>query len=167
MNFTIEIFIREKVNQQFDTRMSQKETLQSNWVILMLRFTNVMISHDLTVTYRLHLGTKMRLEIIGKKRKLICKFQLEREWEGKTHTYKVVRHVSFVDCPGHDVLMQTMLNGTAVMDAAILLVASNESCPQVSPYKPYIMLIIKSATNKRTFGCYRTDGSATYYRPPE
>ena len=78
-----------------------------------------------------------------------------------------MRHVSFVDCPGHDVLMQTMLNGTAVMDAAILLVASNESCPQVSPYKPYIMLIIKSATNKRTFGCYRTDGSATYYRPPE
>ena len=75
--------------------------------------------------------------------------------------------MSFVDCPGHDVLMQTMLNGTAVMDAAILLVASNESCPQVSPYTPYIMLIIKLATNKRTFGCYRTDGSATYYRPPE
>jgi len=58
------------------------------------------------------------------------KDELEREWEGKPHTYKVVRHVSFVDCPGHDVLMQTMLNGTAVMDAAILLVASNESCPQ-------------------------------------
>lgn len=55
---------------------------------------------------------------------------LEREWEGKTYEYTVVRHVSFVDCPGHDVLMQTMLNGTAVMDAAILLVASNESCPQ-------------------------------------
>ena len=57
--------------------------------------------------------------------------KLEREWEGKTYQYTVVRHVSFVDCPGHDVLMQTMLNGTAVMDAAILLVASNESCPQV------------------------------------
>jgi len=55
---------------------------------------------------------------------------LEREWEGKTYKFEVVRHVSFVDCPGHDVLMQTMLNGTAVMDAAILLVASNESCPQ-------------------------------------
>ena len=58
--------------------------------------------------------------------------KLEREWEGKMYTFKVVRHVSFVDCPGHDVLMQTMLNGTAVMDAAILLVASNESCPQVN-----------------------------------
>lgn len=58
------------------------------------------------------------------------KDELEREWEGQTYKFKVVRHVSFVDCPGHDVLMQTMLNGTAVMDAAILLVASNESCPQ-------------------------------------
>ncbi|CAJ0946436.1 unnamed protein product, partial [Mesorhabditis belari] len=41
-----------------------------------------------------------------------------------------VRHVSFVDCPGHDILMATMLNGAAVMDAAFLLVAGNEPCPQ-------------------------------------
>lgn len=40
------------------------------------------------------------------------------------------RHVSFVDCPGHDILMATMLTGAAVMDAALLLVAGNESCPQ-------------------------------------
>jgi len=43
---------------------------------------------------------------------------------------RLIRHVSFVDCPGHDILMATMLNGAAVMDAALLLVASNESCPQ-------------------------------------
>lgn len=43
---------------------------------------------------------------------------------------KLLRHVSFVDCPGHDILMATMLNGAAVMDAALLLVAGNESCPQ-------------------------------------
>ena len=43
---------------------------------------------------------------------------------------KLVRHVSFVDCPGHDILMATMLNGAAVMDAALLLVAGNEPCPQ-------------------------------------
>jgi len=41
-----------------------------------------------------------------------------------------VRHVSFVDCPGHDILMSTMLNGAAVMDAALLIVAGNEPCPQ-------------------------------------
>ena len=40
------------------------------------------------------------------------------------------RHISFVDCPGHDILMATMLNGAAVMDGAMLLVAANESCPQ-------------------------------------
>ena len=45
-------------------------------------------------------------------------------------TWKLKRHVSFVDCPGHDILMATMLNGAAVMDAALLLVAGNEPCPQ-------------------------------------
>ncbi|KAI4490079.1 hypothetical protein M0804_004261 [Polistes exclamans] len=44
--------------------------------------------------------------------------------------FQLVRHVSFVDCPGHDILMATMLNGAAVMDAALLLIAGNESCPQ-------------------------------------
>lgn len=47
-----------------------------------------------------------------------------------TGTMKLVRHVSFVDCPGHDILMATMLNGAAVMDAALLLIAGNETCPQ-------------------------------------
>jgi translation initiation factor 2 subunit 3 len=43
---------------------------------------------------------------------------------------RLLRHVSFVDCPGHDILMATMLNGAAVMDAALLLIAGNEPCPQ-------------------------------------
>uniref|UniRef100_A0A2K5JIK4 protein-synthesizing GTPase n=1 Tax=Colobus angolensis palliatus TaxID=336983 RepID=A0A2K5JIK4_COLAP len=49
---------------------------------------------------------------------------------GTTGNFKSVRHVSFVDCPGYDVLMATMLNGAAVMDAALLLTAGNDSCPQ-------------------------------------
>merc|ERR1719252_419103 len=44
--------------------------------------------------------------------------------------FRLVRHISFVDCPGHDILMSTMLNGAAVMDAALLLIAGNEPCPQ-------------------------------------
>jgi translation elongation factor EF-1alpha len=40
------------------------------------------------------------------------------------------RHISFVDCPGHDILMATMLNGAAIMDAALLLIAASEPCPQ-------------------------------------
>ena len=43
---------------------------------------------------------------------------------------ELLRHISFVDCPGHDILMATMLNGASVMDAALLLVAANIQCPQ-------------------------------------
>ncbi|XBW35286.1 hypothetical protein QEN19_000854 [Hanseniaspora menglaensis] len=50
--------------------------------------------------------------------------------EGCDGRYEVIRHVSFVDCPGHDILMSTMLSGAAVMDAALLLIAGNEPCPQ-------------------------------------
>lgn len=49
---------------------------------------------------------------------------------GCTGKMNLLRHVSFVDCPGHDILMATMLNGAAVMDAALLLIAGNEPCPQ-------------------------------------
>ncbi|TFK29147.1 translation initiation factor eIF2 gamma subunit [Coprinopsis marcescibilis] len=52
------------------------------------------------------------------------------ERPGCGHRMNLLRHVSFVDCPGHDILMATMLNGAAVMDAALLLVAGNETCPQ-------------------------------------
>lgn len=41
-----------------------------------------------------------------------------------------VRKVSFVDAPGHESLMATMLSGATIMDGALLLVAANEPCPQ-------------------------------------
>jgi translation initiation factor 2 subunit 3 len=41
-----------------------------------------------------------------------------------------VRAVSFVDAPGHEALMATMLSGAAIMDGAILVVAADELCPQ-------------------------------------
>jgi translation initiation factor 2 subunit 3 len=43
---------------------------------------------------------------------------------------ELIRCVSFVDSPGHETLMATMLSGAAVMDGAMLLVAANETCPQ-------------------------------------
>jgi translation initiation factor 2 subunit 3 len=36
------------------------------------------------------------------------------------------RYVSFIDAPGHEMLMATMLSGAATMDAAILVIAANE-----------------------------------------
>ena len=43
---------------------------------------------------------------------------------------KVLRKVSFVDAPGHESLMATMLSGATIMDGALLLIAANEDCPQ-------------------------------------
>lgn len=43
---------------------------------------------------------------------------------------KILRKVSFVDAPGHESLMATMLAGTTIMDGALLLIAANEKCPQ-------------------------------------
>jgi len=39
---------------------------------------------------------------------------------------KPIRYVSFVDAPGHEMLMATMLSGAAMMDVAILVIAANE-----------------------------------------
>lgn len=36
------------------------------------------------------------------------------------------RYISFVDAPGHEMLMATMLSGAAMLDVAILVVAANE-----------------------------------------
>jgi translation initiation factor 2 subunit 3 len=37
-----------------------------------------------------------------------------------------VAHVSFIDAPGHEMLMATTLSGAALIDAAILVIAANE-----------------------------------------
>ncbi|MCX8158798.1 MAG: translation initiation factor IF-2 subunit gamma [Candidatus Pacearchaeota archaeon] len=39
---------------------------------------------------------------------------------------KAIRHVSFIDAPGHEMLMATMLSGAAMIDGAILVIAANE-----------------------------------------
>ena len=41
-----------------------------------------------------------------------------------------LRAVSFVDSPGHETLMATMLSGAAIMNGALLVIAANEPCPQ-------------------------------------
>ena len=42
---------------------------------------------------------------------------------------KSLRTVSFVDAPGHESLMATVLTGSALMDGAILAIAADEKCP--------------------------------------
>lgn len=43
---------------------------------------------------------------------------------------KFVRKISFVDAPGHETLIATMLSGSALMDGVILVIAADETCPQ-------------------------------------
>ena len=43
---------------------------------------------------------------------------------------ELLRHVSFCDCPGHEILMSNLLAGTSVMDSAFLLVSAAEPAPQ-------------------------------------
>lgn len=43
---------------------------------------------------------------------------------------EISRTVSFIDAPGHETLMATVLTGASLMDGAILVIAANERCPQ-------------------------------------
>jgi translation initiation factor 2 subunit 3 len=39
---------------------------------------------------------------------------------------KPLKYLSFIDAPGHEMLMATMLSGAAIIDSAILVIAANE-----------------------------------------
>ncbi len=58
-----------------------------------------------------------------------------------------VRKVSFVDAPGHESLMATMLSGATIMDSALLLVAANEECPQPQTREHLMALQIANLEN--------------------
>lgn len=57
------------------------------------------------------------------------KFEMQcdcQENQAKT----LITHISVVDCPGHNMLMSTMLNGSSVMDYTLLVEsATNRDCP--------------------------------------
>ncbi|MET1160729.1 MAG: translation initiation factor IF-2 subunit gamma [Thermoprotei archaeon] len=60
---------------------------------------------------------------------------------------KLLRRVSFVDAPGHEALMATMLSGAALMDGAILVIAANEPCPQPQTLEHFVALNIIGVKN--------------------
>lgn len=57
-------------------------------------------------------------------------YTVKKKCEHCKKTCEDVLEVSFVDAPGHETLMATMLSGAAIMDGALLLIAANEPCPQ-------------------------------------
>lgn len=60
---------------------------------------------------------------------------------------KLVRRMSYVDAPGHEVLMATMLSGAALMNGAILVIAANEPCPQPQTAEHFTALQIVGVKN--------------------
>lgn len=57
-----------------------------------------------------------------------------------------IRYISFIDAPGHEMLMATMLSGAAIIDAAILVIAANEGIkPQTREH--FIALQAKKIKN--------------------
>ncbi len=60
---------------------------------------------------------------------------------------KLERVVSFVDAPGHETLMATMLSGSSIMNGALLVIAANEKCPQPQTREHLIALDIMGIKN--------------------
>ena len=60
---------------------------------------------------------------------------------------EVVRTVSFVDAPGHETLMATMLSGASLMDGAVLVVSASEPVPQAQTEEHLMALDIIGIEN--------------------
>lgn len=61
---------------------------------------------------------------------------------------ELLRRVAFVDAPGHEVLMATMLSGSSIMDGAVLVVAANEQVPMPQTREHLAAMEILGLTKK-------------------
>ena len=78
------------------------------------------------------------------------------------------------NCPGHDILMATMLNGAAVMDAAMLLIAGNEPCwpvddTRILTDRGYLFFEdikeLEQRGEQPLFACYDSKSASLVFRP--
>jgi len=60
---------------------------------------------------------------------------------------ELLREVSFIDAPGHESLMATMLSGATIMDGALLLISASEECPQPQTREHLMALEIMGMKN--------------------
>jgi len=58
-----------------------------------------------------------------------------------------LRTVSFVDAPGHETLMATMLSGASIMDGAVLVISASEAVPQAQTEEHLMALDIIGIEN--------------------
>ncbi|MEM1690569.1 MAG: translation initiation factor IF-2 subunit gamma [Thermofilaceae archaeon] len=58
-----------------------------------------------------------------------------------------VRKISFVDVPGHEMLMAIMLAGTALMDGVLLVTDSSQPCPRPQTKEHFMALTMAGVRN--------------------
>lgn len=58
-----------------------------------------------------------------------------------------IRKISFVDVPGHEMLMSVMLSGAALMDGALLVIDATKKCPQPQTLEHFMALEIVGVRN--------------------
>ncbi|MGB9577626.1 MAG: translation initiation factor IF-2 subunit gamma, partial [Candidatus Norongarragalinales archaeon] len=56
---------------------------------------------------------------------------------------EVVRKVSFVDAPGHETLLATVIAASSIIDGALFVIAANEKCPQ--PQTTEHLMVLEAA----------------------
>ncbi|MEM2907081.1 MAG: translation initiation factor IF-2 subunit gamma, partial [Candidatus Odinarchaeota archaeon] len=57
------------------------------------------------------------------------------------------RKISFVDAPGHEVLMATVISGASLMEGALLIIEANEKCQQQQTREHLVVLQITGIKN--------------------
>lgn len=60
---------------------------------------------------------------------------------------EILRTVSFIDAPGHETLMATVLTGARLMDGVLFVIAANEKCPQPQTREHLIALEVVGLKN--------------------
>ncbi|MCS7104926.1 MAG: translation initiation factor IF-2 subunit gamma [Thermofilaceae archaeon] len=60
---------------------------------------------------------------------------------------KPVRKISFVDVPGHEMLMAIMLAGTAIMDGVLLVIDASQPCPRPQTREHFMALALSGIKN--------------------
>lgn len=58
-----------------------------------------------------------------------------------------LRKISFVDAPGHETLMATVISASSIIDGALLVIAANEPCPQPQTKEHKMVLEILGVKN--------------------
>lgn len=81
-------------------------------------------------------------------RKCSCgKFTINQDCPACGCKTKEIKQISFVDAPGHEMLMATMLGGAAIIDAALLVISASEQFPQPQTKEHFLALQVRGIKN--------------------